>query len=199
MFTGIIQGIAVISSIKKKYKFCTYQIKFPNDLISNLKIGASVSNNGCCLTVTKIKYEYVYFDIMKETLRITNLSLLHVGSKINIERSLKFGDEIGGHLLTGHIISTAIIHNIIHIKENKKIFFQVNNIFIMKYIFLKGFIAIDGISLTVSGISQNIFYVYFIPETLCSTNISSRVVGDIVNIEVDYYTQIVVDKLEKFL
>ncbi|MCW5196983.1 riboflavin synthase subunit alpha [Buchnera aphidicola] len=196
MFTGIIQGIAIVSSIKKKYQFFTYNMKFPNYLTLNLNIGASVSNNGCCLTVTKIHNHHVYFDVIQETLIKTNLSLLSVGSKINVERSLKFGDEVGGHLLTGHIIGTAKICNIIHTNNNRKIFFQVQDVW-KKYIFLKGFIAIDGISLTVSDIKNNIFCVCFIPETLCNTNISMKVIGDIVNIEVDYYTQIIIDRLEK--
>ncbi|CAL4042195.1 Riboflavin synthase [Buchnera aphidicola (Takecallis arundicolens)] len=199
MFTGIVQGVATVLSIKKKTDFQTLKIQFPLHLVSFLKIGASISNNGCCLTIVKIQNNDVSFNVIYETLRITNIGLLQVGSVVNIERSLKFGDEVGGHLVSGHIIGTAKILNIINNNNNKKIFFQIKNHHIMKYIFLKGFIGIDGISLTVSDICKNVFCVYFIPETIYSTNIKNKKIGDIVNIEVDYYTQIVVDKLEYYM
>ncbi|QCI25886.1 riboflavin synthase subunit alpha [Buchnera aphidicola] len=198
MFTGITHGVATVLGMQKQQDFQILKIQFPANLVKNLKVGASVSNNGCCLTVFKIKNYNIYFHVMQETLQKTNLILLNVGSKINIERSLKFGDEIGGHLMSGHIIGTAKILNIINFGNNKKIFFQINNLKIMKYIFLKGFIGIDGISLTVGEIHKNIFCIYFIPETISTTNIKMRKIGDTVNIEVDYYTQIVVDRAENY-
>lgn len=199
MFTGIIQGVATVLSIKKKIDFQILTIQFPLHLVSYLNIGASISNNGCCLTITKIQNNDIFFHVIHETLRTTNLGLLKIGSVVNVERALKFGDEVGGHLMSGHIIGTAKILNIINYNNNKKIFFQINNDHIMKYIFLKGFIGIDGISLTVSDICKNVFCVYCIPETIQSTNIKSKKIGEIVNIEVDYYTQIVVDKLQHYM
>lgn len=199
MFTGIVHGISIVLSILKKNNFLTLKTQFPVYLIKNLTVGASVSNNGCCLTVSKIKNCNVYFDIIEETLKKTNFSLLNIGSKINIERSLKYGDEIGGHFILGHIIGTAKILNIIDSKNNKKIFFQVNDSKIMKYIFFKGFISIDGISLTIGNVLKNGFYISFIPETITSTNIQFKNIDDIVNIEIDYYTQIIIDKLESYI
>ncbi|QCI27092.1 riboflavin synthase subunit alpha [Buchnera aphidicola] len=199
MFTGIVHGISIVLSILKKKNFLTLKTQFPVCLIKNLKVGASISNNGCCLTVSKIKNCNVYFDIIEETLKKTNFSLLKIGSQINIERSLKYGDEIGGHFILGHIIGTAKILNIMNSDNNKKIFFQVNDSKIMKYIFFKGFISIDGISLTIGNVLKNGFYISFIPETIMSTNIKLKNIGDIVNIEIDYYTQIIIDKLESYI
>ncbi|WP_367672783.1 riboflavin synthase subunit alpha [Buchnera aphidicola] len=173
-------------------------MEFPCNLLFNLKIGDSISNNGCCLTVVKILNNLVYFDIVKSTLKITNFYLLSVGLIINIERALKFGDEIGGHLVSGHITNTAIVCDILHSKNNKKIYFKPNDISIMRYIFSKGFITIDGVSLTVYDILKDMFSVYFIPETLLKTNLSHRIIGDIVNIEVDYYTKIIVDQVKDY-
>ncbi|WP_343182597.1 riboflavin synthase subunit alpha [Buchnera aphidicola] len=197
MFTGIISGLANIVMVCHKEKFSTITVHFPTNLLYNLKIGDSVANNGCCLTVTRIKNDFVDFDIMQETLKITNLGLLKENDKINIERSLKFGDEIGGHLVSGHILGIAKILDIIDKYQNKKIFFQVCDASIMKYIFLKGFISIDGISLTIGNIYKNKFFVSFIPETIFSTNISFRKIGDIVNIEVDYYTKVFFDYMDR--
>ncbi|WP_343128266.1 riboflavin synthase subunit alpha [Buchnera aphidicola (Takecallis taiwana)] len=199
MFTGIVHGIAVVLSIQKQKNFQTFKMQFPSYLIHDIKIGDSISNNGCCLTVSKMYDNNIYFDAMDETLKTTNLGLLQIGSLVNIERSLKFGDEVGGHLMSGHIIGTAKILNVINYNNNKKIFFQVKNDRIMKYIFLKGFIGVNGISLTVSDVYKNIFCVYFVPETIISTNIKNKTINSIVNIEVDYYTQIVVDKLDYYL
>ncbi|CAL4318954.1 riboflavin synthase subunit alpha [Buchnera aphidicola] len=199
MFTGIIQGLAVVMMIHKNHQLYTLQLKFPLLLLNNLKIGASVSNNGCCLTVTKIQKDNVYFDIIQETLKLTNLSILRIGSTVNIERSLCFGDEIGGHLLSGHIITTATIHNVIHFKSQKRFFLNIDDIRIMKYIFRKGFIAIDGISLTINTVFKNTICVDLIPETISCTNIGSRKIGEKVNIEVDYYTHIMIDNMKRIL
>ncbi|CAL4318826.1 riboflavin synthase subunit alpha [Buchnera aphidicola] len=199
MFTGLVHGIALLTSIKKKNRFHTYQVTFPSYLLYSLKIGDSIANNGCCLTVTKIKNNDVSFDVMKATLETTNFPFLPLYSGINIERSLKFGDEIGGHIVSGHIMTTAKVLKIEFSKNNRKIFFQINNLIVMKYIFLKGFIAIDGVSLTVNTIYKNTFSVCLIPETIRSTNFNKKNIGDVVNIEVDYYTQIIIEKLDQYL
>ncbi|CAL4318777.1 Riboflavin synthase [Buchnera aphidicola (Pterocallis alni)] len=199
MFTGIIQGCAKVLEIKKRNKLYIYKFKFPKNLSYNIKLGDSISNNGCCLSVTEIDKNNISFDVMEETLLVTNLSFLSIGSIVNIERSLKFGDELGGHLLSGHIMNTAKIYNIIDVGDSKKIYFEIKDLQMMKYIFLKGFIGIDGISLTVNSIKDNTFSICLIPETIFNTNMFSRMIGDLVNIEVDYYTQIIIDKLDQYL
>lgn len=199
MFSGIIGGISKIIEIKKKKKFHTYTVRFSPVLLKNLKIGDSVAHNGCCLTVKGIDKFNVIFDIMQITLESTNLGILNIGDYVNIERSIKYGDEIGGHIISGHVMNTAIINKILKLDKNYTLWFQMSDSYLMKYIFYKGFICIDGISLTVGKIINNMFSVSFIPETLLSTTMSQKKVGYLVNIEIDSYTQIIVDTTERFL
>jgi len=108
MFTGIVQGTAEIVGIEEKDLFRTHIVRLPEDLLPGLALGASVAHNGCCLTVTEINGDLVSFDLIKETLRITNLGELKVGDVVNIERAAKFSDEIGGHLMSGHIMKSGL-------------------------------------------------------------------------------------------
>ena len=149
MFTGIIQGMAPVVSINKQQNFQTHIIRLSEELMQGLALGASVAHNGCCLTVTHIEGELVSFDLMHETLKVTNLGLLNVGDNVNVERAAKFGDEIGGHAMSGHIMSTAIVSAVNISENNHQVWFSVPAQ-LMKYIFAKGYIGIDGISLTTS-------------------------------------------------
>lgn len=199
MFTGIIQSTAQIQAIVEKENFRTHTVKMPQDLLSGLELGASVANNGVCLTVTKIEDDLVSFDLMMETLRLTNLSEVKVGDWVNIERAMKMGSEIGGHILSGHVYCTAQISEIIPSENNVQIWFTLPNQEIMKYILHKGFIAVDGISLTVGEVREQSFCVNLIPETLQRTLIGKRAVGFAVNIEIDPQTQAIVDTVERYL
>lgn len=200
MFTGIIQGKAKIQEIKSKGgNFRTHVIKMPQDLLAGLALGASVAHNGVCLTVTDIENDLVSFDLMQETLRVTNLGQLNVGDEINVERAMKIGDEVGGHLLSGHVYCTASVTEIIQSPNNCQIWFTLPNQEVMKYILTKGYIAIDGISLTIGEVKEQSFCVNLIPETLQRTIISQKQVGDLVNIELDSQTQAVVDTVERYL
>lgn len=197
MFSGIVEGCGEVFSVISKGDFLTYIIKFPYFLLKTLKVGSSVANNGCCLTITSIDKKYVSFDIMKETLIGTNLKYLKVGDFLNIERSLRLGDEIGGHLISGHINSIAKIYKIIEIKKNIEIWIDSSNKLFSKYLFHKGFICINGVSLTVGRILNDCFCVNLIPETLSRTIFKNMYVNQIVNIEFDFITQIIVDTIEK--
>ncbi|WP_105905996.1 riboflavin synthase, partial [Haemophilus influenzae] len=119
MFTGIVQGTAPIHSIKEKANFRTQVVKLPPEMRKDLEIGASVANNGVCLTVTEINGDLVSFDLMQDTLKITNLGTVKVGDYVNIERAMQMGTEIGGHLLSGHIYCTAKISDIIASENNR--------------------------------------------------------------------------------
>ena len=171
----------------------------PQELLTGLEIGASVAHNGVCLTVTKIDKDLVSFDLMTETLRVTNLGSLHEGDYVNIERAMRMGTEIGGHILSGHIYCTAKVAQIIPSENNLQIRFELPQTDVMKYILHKGFIAVDGISLTVGEVKGRQFSVNLIPETLQRTLIGQRRVGDLVNIEIDPQTQAVVDAVERYL
>ncbi|MDG2915730.1 riboflavin synthase subunit alpha [Bisgaard Taxon 10/6] len=199
MFTGIVQGTAQIQSIVEKANFRTHTVKMPQELLADLEIGASVANNGVCLTVTKIDGDSVSFDLMTETLRITNLGGLKPGDWVNIERAVKFGAEVGGHILSGHVYCTAKVVQRIPSKNNLQIWFELPTPDVMKYILTKGFIAVDGISLTVGEVKDNRFSVNLIPETVQRTLIAKREVGDLVNIEIDPQTQAIVDTVERYL
>lgn len=199
MFTGIVHGTAQVISIKKERKFHSYTINLSSLLSKNLKIGASVANNGCCLTVKFINHYEVVFDVILATLKSTNLGLLNVGDYVNIERSVKYGDEIGGHIISGHITNTAKISQIKKLNNNYILWLKINKISLMKYIFYKGFICIDGISLTIGEVNNNEFCVNLIPETLFSTTIGCKKIGDLVNIEIDFYTQIIVDTTKRLI
>lgn len=200
MFTGIIQAIASITAIDEKLNFRTHLIILPNKLLLGLQVGASVSHNGCCLTVTVINGNLVSFDIMKETLSLTNLGMLQVGDEINLERAARLNSEIGGHLMSGHIICTATVSKIISSENNYEIWFSISDTTLMKYILYKGYIGVDGISLTVGNLGiGNSFCVYLIPETLSCTTIGQKYLGDLVNIEIDSQTQAIVDTTERVL
>lgn len=199
MFTGIVQGTAEVLAIEEKPNFRTHIVRLPAELLPGLELGASVSHNGCCLTVSEVQGDRVSFDLVKETLRITNLGDLNVGDTINVERAAKFSDEIGGHLMSGHIMTTAEISKIITSENNREIWFKPQDAQQMKYILHKGFIGIDGISLTVGEVTKTKFCVHLIPETLARTTLGAKRLGDRVNIEIDPHTQAIVETVERVL
>ncbi|MCZ4058558.1 riboflavin synthase subunit alpha [Pantoea sp. LMR881] len=199
MFTGIVQGTAEIVSIEEKELFRTHIVRLPPELLPGLALGASVAHNGCCLTVTAIDGDLVSFDLIKETLRVTNLGDLKQGDVVNIERAAKFSDEIGGHLMSGHIMTTAEICKIIQSENNREVWFKIQDPLQMKYILHKGFVGIDGISLTVGDVMKTKFCVYLIPETLERTTLGAKSFGDRVNIEIDPHTQAIVETVERVL
>ncbi|WP_145529579.1 riboflavin synthase subunit alpha [Yersinia alsatica] len=199
MFTGIVQGTAPVVAIEEKSNFRTHVVEMPSELLPELALGASVAHNGCCLTVTEVNGNRVSFDLMKETLRITNLGDIKVGDVVNLERAAKFSDEIGGHLMSGHIICTAEIAKIYTSENNRQIWFRMPSDDLMKYVLHKGFIGIDGISLTIGEVVGNRFCVHLIPETLARTTLGKKRLGHRVNIEIDPQTQAVVDTVERVL
>ncbi len=198
MFTGIVQGTAEVVEILSKEDFRTHVLRMPAAQLEGLAPGASVAHNGCCLTVTRVEGDRVSFDLMQETLRLTNLGRLSVGERVNVERAARFGDEIGGHQMSGHIIATAGVIRVIESENNRKLWFRLPER-LGKYLFEKGYIGIDGISLTVGEVKGCEFDVNLIPETLARTNIGTRQPGDLVNVEIDPQTQTIVDTVERVL
>ena len=198
MFTGIVQGVAEVVDILQKENLRTHTIRLPEAYCQGLEPGASVAHNGCCLTVTAMAGDLVSFDLMQETLRLTNLGELKLGDKVNFERAARFGDEIGGHQMSGHIIATAEVLEVVESENNRKIRFKLPDN-LKKFIFTKGYIGIDGISLTIGEVEADEFDVNLIPETLRRTNIASRQPGDRVNIEIDPQTQSIVETVERLL
>lgn len=200
MFTGIVQGSFPILSVERKPGLHTLRFDFPAMLLKDLAIGASVSVDGVCLTVTTIEGSLVSFDVMQQTLSVTTIDSLDAGNVVNMERSAKQGVEVGGHIISGHVDGCA---EVIAIEQPD------NNCFIsyrvpaekMKYIFSKGFVGLNGCSLTVAEINKtnNTFTVCYIPETLRVTTHGAKTLGDKVNFEIDRQTQAIVDTVENFL
>ncbi|WP_165855377.1 riboflavin synthase subunit alpha [Marinobacter sp. JSM 1782161] len=196
MFTGIVQGQAHVVSVDQKPGLATYVLEFPADQVEAVAIGASVSINGTCLTVTRQAGNRLWFDAMQETLTLTTLDSLKAGDRINFERAARIGDEIGGHLLSGHVHTVAEVSRIEAPENNRTLYFRVPAHW-MKYIFAKGYIAINGASLTIGEVEGDTFNVHLIPETLRVTTFGDLTVGDSVNIEIDSQTQTIVDTLAR--
>ncbi|HTN34101.1 MAG TPA: riboflavin synthase subunit alpha [Marinobacter sp.] len=196
MFTGIVQGIATVEKVITAPGLNTFAIRFPQGTADGITIGASVAINGTCLTVTRQENTILYFDAMQETLRLTTLNELKPGDEVNFERAARIGDEIGGHLLSGHIHTTASIVEILRPENNVTLWFEVPDTW-ARYIFPKGYIAINGASLTIGEVQENRFNVHLIPETLRATTFGKVSAGDTVNIEIDSQTQTIVDTLAR--
>lgn len=200
MFTGIVQGLAHIQSITAGADLKTITLRFPDKSLENIKKGASIAINGTCLTVTDFnnKENTAQFDVIEETLTVTNLSKLEVGNNVNFERAAKIGDEIGGHLMSGHIHATVNVTRIIRTKDNCSIYFATP-IKYKPYLLSKGFAGLNGCSLTLGDVNDEEFSVHLIPETLTVTTFGSISVNDQVNLEIDSQTQSIVDTVERIL
>ena len=194
MFTGIVQEIGIISNKEETESGIRLEIKVSKNFLNNLEKGASIAVNGVCLTVIEFKNDIVSFDVIPETLRVTNIEFLSIDSKVNLERSLKFGDEVGGHILSGHI-SCRAPSTLISSDDEIELRIHCPKEWI-HYVFHKGYVAINGASLTVANKTENSFSVYLIPETLDATNLSDIKDGDPLNIEVDQTTYAAVKAAE---
>lgn len=200
MFTGIVQTKAPIAKISHSPTLTRYAVTLPLPLLEGLVIGASVSIQGICQTVVAIEHENVLFDAIQETLACTTLPLWKAGDWINVERSLKIGDEIGGHFLSGHIIGVGRIEKIEHPSEEQSIMTLQCDPKWMKYLLPKGYVALNGVSLTLGKTDPSgWFTVNLIPETRRITTFGESKPGDKVNIEIDSQTQVIVDTVERVL
>jgi riboflavin synthase len=193
MFTGIVQKLVPVASVERQPHLLKYAIQL--DDCANLELGASIAVDGVCQTVVKIDGGHVWFDAIEETLQKTTLKHVTSGLRVNVERAARFGDEIGGHQVSGHVYGTA---KIVDIKDNQYTF-QLPTEW-MKYFFKKGYIAIDGVSLTIVDAHRDgKLTVHLIPETLARTTLGFKKVGDLVNIEIDAQTQVIVETIERVL
>lgn len=201
MFTGIVQTQANVLSTIYNDASLKLTISVEKNFIAQLQHGASISINGVCLTVVNFSLiennkATILFDVIDETLRVTNLKRITTNDTVNFERSLKVGDEIGGHMVSGHIHSVASVKDILTTSQNCKITFTCDSKW-MKYILPKGFITINGTSLTVGEVTASTFCVHLIPETLNITNLGNLTINDIINIELDQQTVTIVDTIER--
>ena len=197
MFTGIVAGTGEISSIAGE-DVIRFVIDFSTVSTDGLVTGASVSVDGVCLTVVEIDSPRISFDAIPETLEKTTLGTKQIGDSVNLERALKMGDELGGHLLSGHIMGMGKISGRVEGDENLDLMIECPS-GIMKFVQEKGYIAIDGISLTIGEVNDDSFALHLIPETISLTTIGSKNIGESVNIEVDSMTQTIVSTVERIL
>lgn len=183
MFTGIILEKGQISSLRSEAKSTVIKVK-ADKALNKAIIGSSIAVNGVCLTVTNITSDMFEADVMPETVKRSNLFFLRPGSFVNIEPALRIGDEIGGHMVSGHIDDVGIVESIA--KDSNAIWMTINaNESIMGQIVLKGSVALDGVSLTVSDLTGKTFSVSLIPLTANFTTLGEKKVGDKINIETD--------------
>lgn len=209
MFTGIVQTCTEISALEKKPGLITFSLQLSGALAEGLSLGASIAINGICLTVTSFEHDkngtaLVHFDMMQQTLNLTNAATFREGSAVNVERSAKALQEIGGHIVSGHVDTQAEIIAITTTENNCCMRFSFSKNY-AKYLLNKGFVGLNGCSLTISAVSteesgeENWLEVCFIPETLRATTFGLLKVSDRVNLEVDRQTQAIVDTVERVL
>ncbi len=201
MFTGIVQGVARIESVSEHGGMRTLVLEFPAGFCADLQIGASVAVDGVCLTVTQlIDAQRASFDVMAQSLAITTLAQFGAGDAVNVERAARDGAEIGGHPLSGHVDFCATLLQVQPSGENLCLRMGVPTPG-LRYIFAKGYIALNGASLTVAEVdkAQGWFEVWLIPETRRMTTFGAARVGLQINVEIDRATQVVVDTVRATL
>jgi riboflavin synthase len=200
MFSGITKGLYEVTTLSKSPSLISYTVNLSPDLCKNLNNGDSVSIDGVCQTLVSLTGTQASFQAIQETLDKTTLNELTLGNYVSIERSLHWGDENNGHEVSGHVFGTAYVHQKIMDNENLTLVIQCNPSW-MKYILPKGFIAVDGSSLTVGNTypDQGLFYIHLIPETLRITNFAHKQLNDKINIEFEHKTKTIVDTVERIL
>lgn len=198
MFSGIVQTVGKIESIKDKNHIKTIRIETYGDYLEDIAIGQSVSVDGVCLSLVKKNNEYCEFEAVEETINRTTLGSYKQGSKVNLEKSLKFGDTVGGHFVSGHIHTRGRIVEVELVGESKNILVEIEEKWI-KYLTEKGYISVNGASITIGKVSKNTFYVHLIPETLKTTNLDELIYDNYVNLEFDQATIAIVDTTERLI
>lgn len=201
MFTGIVQAVATLKKVTDHQGIRSFDIAFPEGFCHEIEIGASVAIDGVCLTVTEIVSAHILrFDVMLKSLQITTLSEVKENDTVNAERAAKDGAEIGGHPLSGHVDFCAQVLDVEHLEENYRIRIGVEPQW-LRYIFPKGYIAINGASLTIADVDkkQGWFDVWLIPETRRMTTFEVKESGSRLNIEIERSTQVLVDTVRETL
>ena len=202
MFTGIIEGIGEVKSVykfKDKNRAASMRLSiYLGESYKGLKVGNSVSINGACLTITKLyKRGTADFEIVEETIKRSCLGLVRPGDKVNIERSLRLGGRLEGHIVLGHVDATGTIKQIITSTTERKIWIKIEKREVLHSIVSKGSIAIDGVSLTVVDVKDDKISIALIPHTLANTTLALKSNGDRVNVEIDIIGKYIINNLPK--
>lgn len=209
MFTGIVQGMARVESCQVMGTNKRLVIQFPENAMDKQQLGASVAINGVCLTVADVQQDKVSFDVIDTTLALTNLGALDASDKVNFERAARMGDEVGGHVMSGHIMCAIDVLQVRTQDNSYRIRFVVKqqsglsddsaSVDAMRYLFDKGYVGLNGSSLTICDIGDDWIEISLIPETLRLTTFGRLQVGDRVNLEIDSHTQATVDTVDRIL
>ena len=194
MFTGITTNSGFVKKINDKI-IGEYTIESDINL-SDVKVGSSILCSGICLTITKKEKNFFVVNISEETLKVTNAINWKKGTKLNLEKSLKVGDELGGHIVTGHIDKTTSLLKKKKLKKSLILIFELPKE-LQRFICKKGSIAIEGISLTVNDVKQKSFSISIIPHTFDITTLGSIKKGDIVNLEIDILARYIENNIKK--
>jgi len=197
MFTGIVQGTRKITAVEDLEGGRRLRIQL-EDLSEKLQQGASIAVDGVCLTVVRFEKDWAEFDVIQESLNKSNLGTLKVGDFVDIERACAFGDEVGGHSVTGHVDCIGTIKEVRNTPNNCDLIVSCSKEWIA-YLIPKGWIAIDGASLTVVEVGADFFSISLIPETLSQTVLGYKSKGDTVNLEFDHTTKVIVRTVERLL
>tara|TARA_B100001063_G_scaffold189619_1_gene180353 strand:- start:512 stop:1123 length:612 start_codon:yes stop_codon:yes gene_type:complete len=198
MFTGIVSGSGTVQRIIKNEDYITITVRAPKGFSKNLIKGSSIAVNGVCLTVKKGKTDNLEFDVIDETLDKTNLKSLAKSDKVNLERSMTAATEIGGHLVSGHIHGVGKVLKVINKAKTKDLLIKIPHD-LREYFFYKGYVALNGCSLTIGKVLKSSFYIHLIPETLTITTFKDIALGDIINIEVDQSTINTVETVKRVM
>ncbi|MDC0942272.1 riboflavin synthase subunit alpha [Gammaproteobacteria bacterium] len=198
MFTGIVSGKGHVQKIIKSKDYVSLIIKAPKGFSKNLIKGASVSVNGVCLTVKKGKTDILEFDVIEETLQKTNLKDISKSSKVNLERSMTAKTEIGGHLVSGHIHGTGEVLKVVNRQTTKDLQIKIPTT-LREYFFYKGYVALNGCSLTIGKVLKTSFYIHLIPETVSVTTFKDIKKGDLINIEIEQATINTVETVKRVM
>ena len=198
MFSGIVQSLGTIVSIEETSEIVTLEVQASEDFTKGLKVGDSVAIDGVCLTLTKSESDRMFFDAVPETLSKTIIKSYKKEAKVNRESSLRFNDSVGGHIVSGHIHTTGHINQVEIHGDAKDIVIDAG-VDWGKFLFEKGYIGINGCSITLGEITEGRFIVHLIPETLRATNLDNLVYGDQVNLEFDQNTITIVETTERIL
>jgi len=198
MFTGIVSGSGTVQRIIKNEDYITITVRAPKGFSKNLIKGSSIAVNGVCLTVKKGKTDNLEFDVIDETLDKTNLKSLAKSDKVNLERSMTAATEIGGHLVSGHIHGVGKVLKVINKAKTKDLLIKIPQD-LREYFFYKGYVALNGCSLTIGKVLKSSFYIHLIPETLTITTFKDIALGDIINIEVDQSTINTVETVKRVM
>ena len=185
MFTGIVEALGKVTNIVNGPDSAQLTIESAS-FFSDIKLGDSIAVNGCCLTAVTNTADQFTVDVMKQTLALTNIGSLEIGSVVNLEKAMKVSDRLGGHIVQGHVDSTTTLAAINQGADWYELVFDVPANY-LKYMQAQGSITINGVSLTIAKLSDidKQLSVWLIPETLKRTNLSALKVGDVVNLEVD--------------